>query len=93
MNNFKIALDIAIKEINEIQEELKIKCYSYRELIDNCYDGDSNQFKNDLYYCFNEYRNKNNTFEFTDNIEIINDKDIITYRKFINILKKEFFKK
>lgn len=90
MNNLEIALKIALKEITEAQRDCNVKCNSYKEFIEEIYNGDAKQFRNDLEFSFNQYRNSNNNFEFTDDMEIINRNEIISYKKFVNLIKKSF---
>lgn len=96
MNNLNKALELAKKEISEgIRLTLSSfkdmeKPESYREFIELVYDGNARLFKDDLSYTFHQQYELDFV---TDDLDIITEEgNIVTYRKFINILKKEYFK-
>jgi hypothetical protein len=91
MKNLLEAIAIAKEEVllrlNLMNKGEEVE--DYKEFIDVVYDGDSKQFKDDLDYTFSKMFG----LEFiTDDMEIIETNgEIISYRKFINILKKEMW--
>lgn len=77
------------KEILNSLEFIEEKAGSYKEFIEKVYEGDSKQFKEDLYYTL---VNVNQLDCVTDEFEITNeDGVVINYRKFINLLKKKMW--
>lgn len=86
-SNLRKALDVAKKSMDDTKELVlspNQSISSYKEFIEEVYEGDSKQFKEDL-----EYDLRKNSVDITDNMEILNGDEYISYRSFVGLLKKE----
>lgn len=66
---------------------------TYREFIEDVYDGDSASFKSDIEYTVTKMMNETaDELEITDALEAIDGNEIVSYRKILNTVKKEHFR-